>query len=109
MTPWLSQRSHTSVPKHLRRPAVAQAVHADARARPPHWTSALGWLRRLLEISQIRRWLVLLDRHQQAVGADRVGLPADRDDHVALGTAADDPARTRIGAVHVFLVHRPGP
>src|SRR5579859_2203359 len=81
----------------------------DARARRLHSTSGLGLFRLLLEISQIRRGLVLLDRHQEAVGAECVFLPADTDQHAAFTAIAYYPARTRIGAVHVLLVHGPGP
>src|SRR5262249_12302823 len=54
-------------------------------------------LPRLLEITQIRRGLILIGRHQLAVGhVDNVGLVADLDPNVVFGTGLQQPHRARI-------------
>ena len=66
---------------------------------------------RLCELAQIRRRLVLADRHQHAIAAHEISVLADRDHRVAhaFGAARFAPTRTRVRIVYVFLVHRPGP
>src|SRR5262249_34368969 len=66
-------------------------------------------LLRLLEITQIRRRLVLAGRHEQAVGAEHVILPADADMRIVLGTDFLDPIVVRIGVPGIFLLHAPWP
>src|SRR6516165_2890185 len=74
----------------------------------PATISSLG---RLFEISHVRWWLVLADRHQQSVSAHEIACPADSDQRArhAFGTAILGPARPRIGVVAIFLVHGPRP
>src|SRR5262245_25094738 len=63
--------------------------------------------RRLLEISQIRRRLAFLGRHQQAVRTQEVILIADHDLAVAFVADAFAPAWTRIRVAPEGLVHAP--
>ena len=63
---------------------------------------------RLIEISKIRRPLPLLCRHDQAVGAEKIGLSLDPDMIVVLHAVVLDPPRTRVGAATIVLGHRPG-
>src|SRR5207249_11441923 len=65
-------------------------------------------LLRLIEISQIRRRLVFLCRHQEAVETEHVILPANADVVVAFTANVFDPDRSRIGISAVSLFHRPG-
>jgi hypothetical protein len=51
----------------------------------------------LFEIPQIRRRLVLLRRHQQAFGAQVVGLLADADMDIVLGTDVLAPPDRLVG------------
>src|SRR5262249_1413990 len=64
-------------------------------------------LRRPLEVSQVRRRLILLDRHQETVGAHHVVLLADEDLLVALMACVLGPER--VLARPVFPRHPPGP
>src|SRR5260370_25669539 len=66
-----------------------------------------GSLLGLLEISQIRRRLVLLGGHQIAVRAQHIALVADVDELLTLGAYILDPDRPRICVAAVGLVHRP--
>src|SRR5262249_57196975 len=66
-------------------------------------------LLRLLEITQIRRRLVLAARHEQAVGAEHVILPADAGMRIVLRTDFLDPIVARIGVAWIFLFHGPLP
>src|SRR5262245_23832603 len=59
------------------------------------------------EIFYVRRGLILLRRHQEAVGAEHVALPADLDMGVVLGTDALAPDRTRILHAAIFLGRAP--
>src|SRR5215510_6733755 len=59
------------------------------------------------EVSQIRRRLILLGRHQEAVGAEEVPLPADLEMGVALGADAVAPDRARVLHAAIFLDRRP--
>src|SRR5215470_2344787 len=59
------------------------------------------------EISQIGRRLILLGRHQEAVGAEEVPLPANLDMGVALGADALAPDRARILHAAIFFDRRP--
>src|SRR5690348_2142965 len=63
----------------------------------------------LLEISQIGRRLVLLRRHQEPIGAEKIVLLADDDLVVALGAIAFGPGRVRLLAAAEGLVDAPGP
>src|ERR1700730_5336281 len=65
-------------------------------------------LLRLIEISQIGRSLTLLCRHDQAVGAEKVGLALDPDMIVVLHAVVLDPPRTRVGAAAIVFGHGPG-
>src|ERR1700730_18195601 len=56
------------------------------------WSSLL----RFLEILQIRRRLVLLGRHQLAVGAEIIRLAADLDPGIVLRASVRVPGRTGI-------------
>jgi hypothetical protein len=75
---------------------------------PLNWSSCASFSG-LLEIPQIRRRLILLDWHQEAVGAQIVVFLADHDVDAAL--YAGDPAEGRIGigVVPERLVDAPGP
>src|SRR5262249_45680738 len=64
-------------------------------------------LRRRLEISQIRRRLALLGRHQQAVGAQHIALMADHDVIVLLGAIDLAPERPRLGVASIGFEHGP--
>src|SRR6516165_2436571 len=73
-------------------------------------SSRLESLPRLLEILQIRRRLVLLRRHQVAVGADIVDLPADADMRIVLGAdRLAPPDRLLARGPAVVLGDGPGP
>src|SRR5258708_37012665 len=60
---------------------------------------------RLLEISQIRRRLVLLGGHQEAIRAQHVALLADDEMRVVLGTRHLDPVGLRVAWIPAV---RPG-
>src|SRR5579863_1191694 len=62
---------------------------------------------RLIEVFQIRRRLILLDRHQEAVRAPEIDLLADDDVRVALAAAVLGPDHV-LGAT-IALHRRPGP
>src|SRR5712691_520382 len=64
-------------------------------------------LLRLLEISQIRRSLAFLGRHQQAIGAQHVALRADKEVIVVLGTIDFAPEWLRIWFATVVFHHGP--
>ena len=66
------------------------AVAAYVRSRLAHWVSPAG----AIEIAQVRRRLVLLGRHQQAVAAQEIVLLADADMIVA---SAQMSSRHQIG------------
>src|SRR5215469_15735273 len=57
----------------------------------------------LLEILQIRRRLILLRRHQEAVLADIVVLLADQHVMIAVGALRLEPDRLRLLGAFVFL------
>jgi hypothetical protein len=86
------------VPVTVRMPSP-RAVWPDCHASPL----------RVLEISQIRRRLVLLGRHQEAIGAQEIVFFANHDLRVVLGAIRFGPVRTRIRVAPVSFVHRPGP
>src|SRR5258708_1349587 len=62
-----------------------------------------------LEIFQIGRRLTLPHRHQQAVGAEHIGIGADLDVLVSLDAAVLGPDRTRLLPAPVVLDRRPRP
>src|SRR6266571_699555 len=64
-------------------------------------------LRRLLEISQIRRRLVFPGGHQDAVGAEHIALLGDFDVIVVLGADALAPYRSWIRDATIALLHGP--
>src|SRR5215813_5564948 len=64
-------------------------------------------LARLLEVSQVRRWLVLADRHQEAIRALEVPVLADDDVVVSLVAKIFRPQRLVLTIV--VPRHRPGP
>src|SRR5258708_4642648 len=64
-------------------------------------------LPRLIEISRVRRRLVLAGRHQQTIRAHEIILLADRELLVVLAAIILGPVRTRILIAHVFLVDGP--
>src|SRR5215472_13460746 len=64
---------------------------------------------RLLEISQIGGRLVLLLRHQHALGAEVVALVADRDVALSVGADIFAPFRPRPAGAAEALGDRPGP
>src|SRR5260370_39003338 len=66
---------------------------------------ALSSLPRLLEVFQIRGWLVLLGGHQIAVRAQEIVLLADGDVVIVLGTIVLVPDRIVLAAK--LLGHRP--
>src|SRR5580658_257603 len=66
-------------------------------------------LLRLIEISRIRRRLVLFERHQIAVLADPVGLVPDADEWDLLVAIILRPVRQRVEVAMVGLHHSPGP
>src|SRR5260370_8222962 len=66
-------------------------------------------LLRLLEISQIRRRLILLGRHQESFRAQEVIFLADDDLGVALGARGSAPVRISLRAAPKCLVDAPGP
>src|SRR5262249_49870387 len=66
-------------------------------------------LLRLIEISKIRRRLVLLGGHQKAVGAQVVVFVADDDLAVAFGAGAFAPGRAQIRIAPKRLVDAPRP
>src|SRR5262245_58084616 len=76
-----------------------------ARLRPPGFEQGALSFSRLLEISQIRRRLVLLGGHQVAIRAHHVDLFADADMLVALGTNGLDPDRS----AHAMVALDDGP
>src|SRR5947208_12525356 len=63
----------------------------------------------LLEIACVGRLLVFARRHQIAIGADEIILPAD--EHVAIAFRADEFAPLRLGVwiLDVAACHGPGP
>src|SRR5262245_6802083 len=66
-------------------------------------------LRRLLEISQIRRRLAFLGGHQQAVSAQEIIFVTDHDLAVAFVANVFAPAWTRFRVAPESLVHAPRP
>src|SRR5262245_24380895 len=70
--------------------------------------SVLPLVLRWREISKIRRGLILLRRHQEAVGTQHVALAADLDMGVVLGADALAPDRTRALHAAIFLGRAPG-
>src|SRR5262252_581080 len=81
---------------------------AIAIARAVLSIAVLPLVLRWREILEVRRPLVLLGRHQEAVGAEEVSLTADLDMGVALGTNALAPDRTRVLHAAIFLDRGPG-
>src|SRR5262245_30520237 len=71
---------------------------------PPRAPSLLS---RLIEISQVRRDLALLGRHQIAVRAEIVGLLPDQDMRIVLGAIVVEPERALVTTI--LLGHRPRP
>src|SRR5579862_2770933 len=83
-----------------------------AHSALPRRRSAAGWRdgslpRRLAEIPQVGRGLILAGRHQLAVGAQEIVVLVDTDMQVVLG--ADDlaPGRTGFGLAPIVLGHGP--
>src|SRR3989442_1496074 len=66
-------------------------------------------LPRLLEISQVRRRLVLAGRHQHVIAAQEINLLADGDQRAALGTIGLVPVGARTWVAHISFVHGPRP
>src|SRR6267142_425493 len=67
-------------------------------------------LPRQVEIAQIRWWLILLDRHQEAVGAEEIVLLADDDMNIVFGAdVLAPPDRSLGGDTAVVLGDGPGP
>src|SRR5215470_9094797 len=66
-------------------------------------------LPRLIEISQVRRLLVLFCGHQHAIRAWKIIFLADENLRVVLGATDLGPLRPRVGITNVLLVHGPGP
>src|SRR6516164_6689809 len=62
-----------------------------------------------VEIAQVRRRLVFLDRDQLAIGAEIIALVADLDPGIGLRAVVLEPHRLRIGIAAVELVDRPWP
>src|SRR5262249_49613112 len=79
--------------------------HGGVRPRCAGWRSP----RRFLEVAKIGRRLALLDGHQVAVSAHPIGLLADMDHGLALGTDVLGPDRPPGLLATVFLVHGPCP
>src|SRR5260370_30267163 len=73
----------------------------------PFWVAMS--LRSRLEIARIRRRLIFLGRHQQAIPAQEVVFLADDDLQVALAAIQLGPARTRIRVAPKCLVDAPRP
>src|SRR5215510_7317575 len=69
--------------------------------------SVLPLVLRWCEISKIRRRLIFLRRHQDAVGAQHVALAADLDMGVVLGADALAPDRARVLRAAIFLGRAP--
>src|SRR5262249_13904136 len=82
---------------------AASRIWALLAALLQTWRSLL----RLLEIAQVRRRLVLLDRHQQAVGAEEIRLVADADHGIVQGADGAGPARPRVGIARRLLEDDP--
>src|SRR5215470_8458003 len=59
------------------------------------------------EVSQIRRLLSFLRRHQKAISAHIVTFLAKQEERVALGTVVEVPDRSRVGVARVCLGDRP--
>src|SRR5437660_5060676 len=74
----------------------------DREGVPTRWLFS-----RWFEISQIRRRLVLLGRHQEAICAQHIVLLADFDVIVVLGAVDLAPVRPRIWLAAIALGHRP--
>src|SRR6266436_1883154 len=64
-------------------------------------------LPRLIEISQIGRRLILLDRHHIAVLADEIVVLADADVVIILAAIIEMPDRSRVGFAMVFFGNGP--
>src|SRR5215468_7596460 len=64
-------------------------------------------LPRLIEMAQVRRLLVLPDRHQIAIGAEEIVLLADDDVLVVGGTYVLTPSVVALASIAAG--HRPGP
>src|SRR5437773_12333328 len=64
-------------------------------------------LRRLLEVAQVRRRLVLLRRHQLAVAAEEVALPVNLDVTIALGAILLGPGELLVWIASILLGDRP--
>src|SRR5262245_47655487 len=58
----------------------------------------------LVEISQVRRCLILLCGHQEAIRARKIVLRADEDLGIILGTTDFGPVRPWIGVASIFLI-----
>src|ERR1700681_703263 len=86
-----------------RAPSTLRANSAKASRRPPS-------LPCLVEVTQIRRRLVLAGRHQNAVAAEEIDLLVDRDQAAALRAIGLVPfGMLVIGVAQIFLVHGPRP
>jgi hypothetical protein len=81
-------------------------LHSERGDKPRCGSRVL--LPSLLEISQIRRWLVLARGHEQAITADEVVLRADLNMCVALARKFR-PNWLRVGVAQILLVNRPWP
>src|SRR5215467_14092093 len=101
---WITCQPHNKSTGHSASKTRVNAL----KANPPYTAGhSQASLRQVLEIAQIRRRLVLADRHQHAVSAHEIALLADGDHRVGLDAGALGPAVTHI--VSIFLVHGPGP
>src|SRR5262245_66615457 len=87
--------------------AAAYAARRRNRRRGS-FMAALSSSRILIEISQVRRWLVLLLRHEQAVATDEVDLLVDGDIGVGFDAVVLLP-RDVLGTPPVVLHHSPWP
>jgi hypothetical protein len=63
----------------------------------------------MLEISQVRRGLVLPRWHQEAVGAEEITLSANDDDRIVRAAIWLGPIRTWVRVTTKCLVHAPRP
>src|SRR5580704_4495313 len=81
--------------------AVLSSMPTPSKRRPS--------LLRLLEISQIRRQLVLLGGHQEAVRAQQIVFRADEDVVVAVLAPGFGPLHRLFGKAHVLPVGGPRP
>ena len=95
----LLARGHTA---RLMPPAGLAAFRA--RAILPIFGLPLGFL----EISQVRRCLILLCGHEQTIRTRKIVLLTNKDLGVVLWAADFGPVRPRIGVANIFLVGGPG-